>query len=609
MSRIIQLDQQTANSIAAGEVVERPSSVVKELIENALDAGASVVTTEITQGGIQSIFVTDNGCGMDESDALLAFGRHATSKLKEIDDLATLMTMGFRGEALASIAAVSRVTLETRESGSTQGTRVIIEGGALLEQQPIGCSEGTRIRVENLFYNVPARFKFLRKDSTEAGYVADVVEKMALARPDVSFRLISNQQELLHTPGNNDLHSTLYAVLGKQTAQGCLPVETTEGPVSVSGLIGRPDITRGNRGQQCVFVNGRLIRSRIITAALDEAYKTRLMKGRYAIAVLFLSIPTRLVDVNVHPQKLEVRFWNDSEVFRCVYHAVQSALQAGSGIAPELEKPDKEPIKEENTTIEVSQAKEAIQTEEDEENKSAEEKQKVQALQQLTLPLRDAEKPGEEIYFASKEESMPEQLMTIDQLSQARLMGTLFDTYVLMEAKNELLLIDQHAAHEKILFERLVERHRQIQKDGSELIQPLLVPVVVEISRKEMQIIKDETDRLQQLGFEYSLMGENSIAIRSIPDTGDRTLQPEQALRAALEALQQDQADDGIEEVFYQMACKAAVKAHDRLNEIEIKQLLSDLAKLNNPYQCPHGRPVIIRVSRSDIEKRFKRKG
>ncbi|MBP8988954.1 MAG: DNA mismatch repair endonuclease MutL, partial [Clostridia bacterium] len=347
MSRIIQLDQQTANSIAAGEVVERPSSVVKELIENALDAGASVVTTEINQGGIQSIFVTDNGCGMDESDALLAFGRHATSKLKEIDDLATLMTMGFRGEALASIAAVSRVTLETRESGSTQGTRVIIEGGALLEQQPIGCSEGTRIRVENLFYNVPARFKFLRKDSTEAGYVADVVEKMALARPDVSFRLISNQQELLHTPGNNDLHSTLYAVLGKQTAQGCLPVEATEGPVSVSGLIGRPDITRGNRGQQCVFVNGRLIRSRIITAALDEAYKTRLMKGRYAIAVLFLSIPTRLVDVNVHPQKLEVRFWNDSEVFRCVYHAVQSALQAGSGIAPELEKPDKEPIKEE----------------------------------------------------------------------------------------------------------------------------------------------------------------------------------------------------------------------------------------------------------------------
>ena len=292
------LDQQTANSIAAGEVVERPASVVKELVENALDAGASVISVEIRQGGISLIRVTDNGCGMNREDALLSFSRHATSKIRQIEDLDSIVTMGFRGEALASIASVARVRLETREIDADEGTKLQISGGEMLDISQSGCPAGTSISVENLFYNVPARFKFLRKDATESGAVTDVIERLALARPDVSFRLISNQQEILHTPGNNDLISTVYAVYGKQIAAGCLPVEGRQPPMSISGLVGRPDMPRNSRAQQSFFVNGRLVRSKTMTAALDEAYQTLLMKGKYAFAVLFLDVPPQLVDIN-----------------------------------------------------------------------------------------------------------------------------------------------------------------------------------------------------------------------------------------------------------------------------------------------------------------------
>ena len=302
------LDQQTANSIAAGEVVERPASVVKELVENALDADASVITIEFVQGGIVSIRVTDNGRGMGSDDAMLAFSRHATSKIAKIEDLDSIATMGFRGEALASISAVAKVRLETRRLTDDKATYVVVHGGEMLDSGWTGSPTGTSVLVENLFYNVPARFKFLRKDTTEAGAIIDLVERMALARSDVSFRLLSNNQEILHTPGNNDLISTVYAVYGKTTATACLPVNSTQPPLSLKGLIGRPDLCRNNRSRQSFFVNGRLVRSRTITAALDEAYQTLLMKGKYAVAVLFLDLPSNLVDVNVHPQKMEVRF-------------------------------------------------------------------------------------------------------------------------------------------------------------------------------------------------------------------------------------------------------------------------------------------------------------
>ncbi|MDW7657368.1 MAG: DNA mismatch repair endonuclease MutL, partial [Bacillota bacterium] len=465
MTRIHLLDQQTANSIAAGEVVERPSSVVKELVENALDAGASVVSIEIIQGGIRLIRVTDNGSGMDDEDARLAFGRHATSKLTSIEDLDTLVTMGFRGEALASIAAVARVTLETRQAGSDSGTRIVIEGGERQDQQTAGCPEGTRISVENLFFNVPARFKFLRKDSTEAGHIAELVERIALARPDVSFRLVSNQQEVLHTPGNNDLLSAVYAVFGRQTAQECLPVDETAGSLRITGLIGRPESARSNRGQQCLYVNGRLVRSRAMTAALDEAYKTRLMKGKYAVAILFLTVPTQLVDINVHPQKLEIRFWNDSEVFRGIYHAVRSALGDGAAIlssddteAAENESAENESAENETVNKEsVIGAKTAGDAQSDVQSVIVPQPEIPAVWQQVGLLLRDRQSDGENdtgvrdtetIAGASEPlaeqpitEERQQEKLTIRDLTEARLIGTLFRTYVLLEAGDALLLV------------------------------------------------------------------------------------------------------------------------------------------------------------------------
>ena len=599
MSRIHLLDQQTANAIAAGEVVERPSSVVKELVENALDAGASVVTVAISQGGIREISVTDNGSGMDFEDARLAFGRHATSKLSRIEDLDAIATMGFRGEALASIAAVAKVTLETRPPEQEEGTRIVIEGGELREQQPAGCPPGTRILVRDLFYNVPARFKFLRKDTTEAGHVAELVERIALARPDVSFRLYHNQQELLHTPGNNDLLSAVYAVWGRQTAQACLPLEAAQGPLSMSGYVGSPEIARATRGQQCFYVNGRLVRSRAMTTALDEASKTHFMKGKHAVALLFVSIPAQLVDINVHPQKMEVRFWQDGDVFRLVYHAIRTALQGGAGIAAAQSEQEEE---EEGSgaSAEATRPEPARP-------------EPLPPLVQRQLPLHLADQPRAEtpaVPMAAEppETAVPEKL-TIGALADARLAGTLFQTYLVLELGQEVLLVDQHAAHEKILFEKLIARHRHNRQSGERLTQDLLAPAVVAVSRSELQAIQDSEQRLSELGFACTVLGPASVAIRSVPDTGDRALEPEAAFRVALAALRQDtmQAEDDIEDFFYQMSCKAAVKAKDKLSDDEIQQLLSDLIQLDDPYQCPHGRPVIVRLTRREIEKRFRR--
>ncbi|MEA4888314.1 MAG: DNA mismatch repair endonuclease MutL [Clostridiaceae bacterium] len=625
MTRIHVLDQQTANSIAAGEVVERPASVVKELVENALDADASVITIEIRRGGVEFIRVVDNGCGMDPDDALLAFGRHATSKLQQIGDLDQLRTMGFRGEALASIAAVAKVSLETCQPGAAAGARVRITGGDLLEHVPSGCAEGTAITVENLFFNVPARFKFLRKDTTEAGQITELIERLALARPDISFRLINNKQEILHTPGNNDLISTVYAIYGKQTAAACLTVADQPPLLKISGLIGRPDLARNNRAQQNFYVNGRLVRAKAVTAALDEAYKTFLMKNKYAFAILFMEIPPHLVDVNVHPQKMEVRFWNDQEIFRCVYHAVRNALVKDAGVLA-ADVPDDEPNGDSNNEsndgrqLELPPAAAA----EPEPIRSAvgseTEKAAINRNDEPSADSRSTDKPVIVRQVAKTTEQpaplvfrdqplQPSVLITVNDLTRARYIGQLFQTYLLLELDDDLILIDQHAAHEKILFERLVARRRQAETDGEILRQALLAPAIVEVSRSEIQLLQSEQETMNHLGFEYSVFGPTAVAIRALPDAGDANLQPEKALRQALALLPQMDltSDDGIKELYYSLACKAAIKAHDRLDDLECRQLLTDLQQLEQPYQCPHGRPVIIRMSRYELEKRFKR--
>ncbi len=619
MGVIHTLDLQTANGIAAGEVVERPASVVKELCENAMDAGATSITVEIRNGGISSIRVTDNGRGMDHEDAAAAFGRHATSKLRTLEDLEAIGTMGFRGEALATIAAVSRVTLRTRVAGGQTGTRVRIEGGLLVEHSLDGCPEGTSIEVESLFYNTPARFKFLKKDATESGYIGDVIERLALARPDLSIRFVSNGQEQLRTPGNNDLRSAVYTVFGKQTANQNLQIEHRHDSLLLSGFAGLPENARSNRSRQILHVNGRAIQSRIFAAAIDEAYRNRLMKGKHPFVLLRLEIPPNLVDVNVHPQKREVRFWNDNEVFLAMAHALKAALEAYTpwGENGQTAPPDDpgeansaQPAKQQPESYEVTALPLSLLAE-DKEGASGEKSWTQTALpeaakQALAQMATDGGAQMPDAAAFSKTTDPTTISATIHSLlDPLRYVGIAFGTYVMMEERDDLVLMDQHAAHERILFERLLDR----AKGDTIQAQPLLVPAAMDITTREAQILEESRAVIESAGFQYDFLGPRAIALRAIPGQEDE-LRAIDAMRALLDDWP-GQWDSGEADVRTAMlaaiACKAAVKAGDRLDESGVRALLLDLSVLRNPYQCPHGRPIFDRISRTELEKRFKR--
>lgn len=650
MSKIHVLDNLTANSIAAGEVVERPSSVVKELVENSIDAGASVITVEIKQGGIKSIRVSDNGSGLDAEDAKMAFQRHATSKMLKIDDLQELHTMGFRGEALASIAAVSQVTLNTKQPGSEEGYELRLEAGEIVYESVSGCAFGTSILVENMFFNTPARYKFLKRDQTEASYITDLIERMALARPDISFRLFNQDQEILHTPGNNDLMSSIFSVYGKETASACLPVDFNETPVRVYGYVTSPQIARHNRNRQNIFVNGRLIQSRMVTAAIDEACHTWFMKSRYPALILNIELPVPLVDVNVHPQKMEVRFWDERKVFHSIYHGIKQALIDHSGIAPDntennhltvdnsdLQFPtnnraNETPNKQLNTklpiqleidpTVQVQIEADPVTGEIIEPLTSTADKltdnsdvayKHTNSVNDETLHFHDesSDKQFTDNYAdqplqnnLSKSISSSER---INSLMRARIIGQIFQTYLILECDNELYLVDQHAAHERIIYERLVNRNATSSKDNSK--QPLLVPETVQVSRSEKQKIMSVKDELSELGFEFDDFGPDTLLVRTVPGQTGSLINAGAAFRVLIDAYM----DKGISkpklvnQIYENIACKAAVKAHDLLHESEMQRLLGDLQKLENPYHCPHGRPIIVRMSRYELEKKFKR--
>jgi len=638
MGRILELDPATANGIAAGEVVERPSSVVKELIENAVDAGASVITIEITGGGISLIRITDDGCGMDEEDAKLAFLCHATSKLKTLDDLFSLHTMGFRGEALSSIAAASRVNLKTRQPGAETGTEVALEAGQTLRILPTGGPSGTRIEVRDLFFNLPARYKFLKKDQTEIQYITLLCQRFALIRPDISFRLISQGKELLHTPGNNDAVSSLYSIYGKQIVDQCIPLDDTFGEIQITGFAGKPEIAKGSRGDQVIFVNDRLIRSKVISSAIDEAYKTMLMKGRHAFLILSIRIPSQLLDVNVHPQKAEVRFWNDSEVFRAVFHCLQNALLSVTHvIEPQMPFGSSEKQKE----AELSPIDSAAPSLDD-----AVPGQPAAGGYEGMVPVKSIynypvqpeihtvgeyiptydgqntpylqdesgfESPGIEPSADSAALQVSASAQTaqygfsITDLLEARIIGVAFATYILLEMGKHLVLLDQHAAHEKILFEKLVLQHRLHAEDKIST-QPLLVPEFISLTPSDMLFLSEVTGIMRKAGFVFEPMGDREIVLREVPAIA-QSFHPGAAFRNTLENLKRDtpKTDEALLLLLATSACKAAVKGHDRLDEQEIKGLISDLSRLDNPYHCPHGRPIIIRLSQKDLEKEFKR--
>ena len=627
MSRIEILDAATSNAIAAGEVIERPMSIVKELMENSIDAGATQITVEIADGGITLIRVRDNGCGMDEEDAQKAFICHATSKLRSLDELFSLHSMGFRGEALASIAAAARVTLSTKEPLAEKGTCVRYEGGQFISCEPIGMPSGTTVEVRDLFYNLPARFKFLKKDQTEANYIQVLIERFILCHTDVSFKFIKNGKTVLQSPGNCDPSSALYSVYGKGICSACRPIDSSIDGITVKGFVGLPKIARASRSEQIIFVNQRLIRSKTITSAIDAAYTNMLMKGKYAFVILDILIPSSDLDVNVHPQKAEVRFSNESMIYRAVYHAIVNTLSAetmsvdyafNSGNEPKETVTSLPPVK-----APVSEAAPAVKASVDYSKnigysnlyfKQQEKSYEVPAASIEPIPSvpvtedvpseekRTEKTPSMEtildIVPQSREESLHE-------LTSSRVIGTLFDTYILLETKDRtLLMIDQHAAHEKVLYEQLVA----LEMEKKVVSQPLIAPVIVSMSRSDISFIEEHSSDLEDIGFEVSSMGDSELAIRAVPAQVD----PQNVSSAFIEMVDEWMHEsktrkDALILSLATSACKAAVKGHDKLHDIEITRLLQDLSVLKDPYHCPHGRPILIRLSEREIEKEFKR--
>lgn len=648
MGKIIILDENTANKIAAGEVIERPASVIKELVENSIDAGATSVNVEIRNGGISFIRVIDNGSGLTEDDVEIAFERHATSKIRRADDLESISSMGFRGEALASIAAVSTVQLSTRVKSAVHGSSIEVKGGCVMDVKPAGCQIGTSITVRELFFNTPARYKFLKKDSTEAGYTADVLSRIALGYPEISFKLVSNGTLLLHTPGNGDLKSAIFSVYGAEATKQLIEVNYDDGRLKITGFIGKAELSRSNRNHQSVYINRRYIRSKTITAALDAAYATFLMKNRYAFALLDIRLNPAMVDVNVHPSKMEVKFSNEQDIYRAVYHAVNSALLSHSTVRslPTYDKIDKTAYHldgqatdktvftqqrfewKRNQPIVTSERVVTSEREAAPEN-SVHGESSIGAIDKVDHCNTSADAiPSEEIAVNSISnehiaESVPDyngfvnikiksfetvttNIRAVPNLFEGtRVIGQAFSTYILLEREDELFLLDQHAAHERIRYEELKEAFAK----NEPISQTLMSVIPVELTGGEYQFALSEASFFEKLGFTYEGFGTNAIILRSVPfdekvqDIKEMFLEILDFIMNGSNAQRNSIAD----EVLYTMACKSAVKAHKKLDEKEIGALLDKLAVLENPYTCPHGRPAILKLRRYELEKLFKR--
>ena len=642
MSLIHLLDPQTANGIAAGEVIERPASVVKELMENALDAGAGSIHCDIEQGGIRLIRVSDNGRGMSKEDVDLAFLPHATSKLSSLSDLEDLRSMGFRGEALASIAAVSRVRLCSREKDASAASEKRVEGGKLFPSQSCSSAVGTSVEVRDLFYNTPARFKFLKRDATEAAYIRDLVERLAFTRPDVSFRLVKDGQEQLMTPGDHQLNSVVYQVWGAASSAAMLEMDAAFGDILVRGLISRPDHSRKNRARQIFIVNGRVIQSSLLRAAVDQAIAGHFLKGSFPELVLIFDLPGREVDVNVHPQKSEVRFADERAIFSAAYHCIQGTLSEASGfteaaLSAEKTEPGENAFREfphaagsgQSSQPSAGAAESTYPFSGEKAFSLAEPQQRqVNFLPQLQSQMNQL---GENAHVNTGERLHPEEQAAsfsalkppvrpeassqedhseVSRLLRARLIGQVFNTYLLLEEGDDFLLIDQHAAHERILYEKLL-RHQEDSRGKKNPSQPLLTPLQIRTSALEREALLDRKEEIESMGFDFEAFSDSSFVLRAVPQSLGRepVIQAEAAFRTIIELALDPNFDFSRQEaeLMHSMACKAAVKAHDILSYDEMCELLKQLQGLQDPYHCPHGRPVILRLSRKDIEKMFRR--
>lgn len=629
MGKINLLSQEAAQLIAAGEVVERPSSVVKELVENSIDAGATHIIIEIKDGATSYIRISDNGCGMNSEDTQKAFMRHATSKISDINDLNVINTLGFRGEALASIASVARVELLTCVKDSISGTHIRIEGAEVFEKGEAGCPNGTTITVRDLFYNTPARLKFLKKNRTEGSHVAGVVERIALSHPEISMRFINDGKEQMFTPGDGKLIGAIYAIYGKKISENLIETDYEYNNIKVSGYISRPVFGRGNRKLQNFFINGRIAGSRILTASLEEGYRDSIMTGKYPVCFLNIKINSQDIDVNVHPAKAEVKFSNDNHVFDVVCNAVKSALsQEDRRYELSIDTNSDSDSKLRNSLLgyndtEAEQIKLAPESAEtDNGKKELCDKYSVN-ISNIEMPYENLNQPmiSESLtYKAAGPDFIPtfrildtdaeksanhKEMLKIekDDIEDFQIIGEAFNTYIIVQIESEICFIDKHAAHERMIYEELKD------KDKYHIRQPLLEPAVMQLQKDELEVIKDNISIIEDYGFTIEDFGAGSIIVREIPDilTGEDPY-------VILTAIAQDLLEAKVKiktnaqsKILHTIACKAAIKAGKKNTVTELYAIVKKLFDLPDIKYCPHGRPVIFTITRKSLEKQFRR--
>ena len=661
MVNIQVLDQITIDKIAAGEVIERPASIIKELVENAIDAGASAVTVEIKEGGISFIRITDNGCGIPKGEVPLAFLRHSTSKIRSVDDLSTVASLGFRGEALSSIAAIAQVELITKTKDEVTGTRYRIEGGAEKSIEDTGAPDGTTFLVHQIFYKTPARRKFLKTPMTEASHVSELMTRLALSHPEVSIQFINNGQEKLHTSGNGKLKDIIYHVFGRDIANNLLETNERIDGIQVQGFIGKPIISRGNRNYENYFINGRYVKSNIIAKAIEDAYKDFTMQHKYPFTALHFTMDGTDLDVNVHPTKMELRFSNQQGVYNFIYNALKQTLSEPE-LIPRVELPEAKevpvkaekiverkqeqpmtPVREERKTPVIEEEKnldyfmkkmrervtayhqQAVEVKptpapsviQENVNYEALPASQVAAVKQPVPEQRTvAKEPMPEQAVAPREEKsvvtekqldfFEEKLLTKKAAQEYKIIGQLFETYWLVEFHEQLYIIDQHAAHERVLYEKTLRG----MKDREFTSQYLSPPIILNLSMQEEEALNTHMDIFTNIGFEIEPFGGDSYAIRAVPDNlfsiAKRELFTEM-LDQLVDGIHSSLAPDIVAEKVASMSCKAAVKGNSRLSAAEVETLIGELLELENPYHCPHGRPTIIAMTKRELEKKFKR--
>ena len=645
MANIQVLDQITIDKIAAGEVIERPASIVKELVENAIDAGATAVTVEIKDGGISFIRITDNGCGIPREEVALAFLRHSTSKIRTVEDLTTVASLGFRGEALSSIAAIAQVELITKTKDALLGTRYVIEGGVEKKIEDAGAKDGSTFLIHNIFFNTPARRKFLKTAMTEASHVNELMIRLALSHPEVSFEFIINNQSKLHTPGNGKLKDVIYQLFGREVAMNLLEIDEAFAGIKITGYVGKPLISRGNRNYENYYINGRYVKSNIIAKAIEDAYKDFTMQHKYPFTVLHFVMDGNDLDVNVHPTKMELRFSRQQDVYNFVYQAIKNTLSEQE-LIPRVEVPEarmsevKTPAVIQNvakaehvvtTPVRPQMSEQSVKLQEknlDYFMKKMQERVTSYHSQMSQAEVKDVREVHREKEQADRireavnynkptvfeqpkmhEEQLDlfkEKLLSKESIIEHKIIGQVFDTYWLVEFNEQLYIIDQHAAHERVLYEKTL----QGMKERDYTSQYLSPPIILNLSMQEEEVLKEHMDTFAGIGFEIEPFGEASYAVRAIPDNLFGIAKKElliEMLDSLVEGIHSSVAPDMIAERVASMSCKAAVKGNSRLSSAEVEVLIGELLQLDNPYHCPHGRPTIIAMTKRELEKKFKR--